>query len=177
MTVLKTSNMEDFSDLNAKYPISRISRLPSGSIRVIPFKIGENNAFTLIELMMVIAIIAILAGFAVGGIRFYVKKAYNVTLQHDLKNFAAAQDNFFTDNNRYLGSTGDFIQGGDTPTGTIVFPEVNFRPSNGVKIEIISGDGATPQGPPAFTARATHEKASKRYAYNFATDEMTEEEL
>jgi len=163
--------------LNIYHASNEISSLPLNRFRfVTPRQIRGTGAFTLIELMMVIAIISILAAFAVGGFRFYVKKAYNVTLQHDLKNFAAIQEDYYVDNSRYFGGSGDYIQGGATLTGPLASAEFKFRPSTGVKIEIISGNGASPEGPPAFRARAVHEKASKRYTYDFVTDQMTEEE-
>ncbi|MDO9585549.1 MAG: hypothetical protein Q7I93_03585, partial [Syntrophales bacterium] len=66
----------------------------------------------MIEIMLVIVIIGILVSIAISGFHFYIKKAYNVTVKHDLKNFVGAQENYYVDNNRYHGSSGDYIQGG-----------------------------------------------------------------
>lgn len=157
------------------YNSNRISPSALNYFRlVMPRQIRNKRAFSLVEIMVAIAIISILSGIAIGGFRFYIKKAYNVTIKHDLKNFIIIQKDFYTENNRYHGTDGDYIQGGDTVTGPLVSGEFKFRPSKGVKIEIISGDGANPEGPPAFTARSSHEKATKTFSYNFVTAEMTE---
>jgi len=64
----------------------------------------------------------------------------------------------------------------DPVTGSLVSFDFNFRPSDGVKNEIISGNGISSQGPPAFMARADHDKALKRSIYNFVTGQMTQED-
>ena len=136
---------------------------------------GEK-AFTLVELLVVIGIIGILASIAIGSFSYYINRAYNVTIRQDLKYFATAQEDYFAGNSRYLGSSGDYILGGNPATGPLATSEFKARPSEGVRIEIISGHGAAPQGPPAFIARADHERATVRYSYNFATDQLTEED-
>jgi prepilin-type N-terminal cleavage/methylation domain-containing protein len=135
-----------------------------------------NRAFTLLEMVVVIAIIGILASIAISGFHYYMNKAYTVTVKHDLRNFVTAQEEYFAGNNRYLGATGDYIQGGNPVTGSLSSPEFKLYPADGVKIEITAGDGANPQGPPAFTAKADHVKATKRYYFNFVTAQMTEED-
>jgi hypothetical protein len=74
---------------------------------------------------------------------------------HDLNSFVKAQHNYNIDYQRYFGATGDFIEAGNPPTGTLSMPEFKFKPS--VRIEIISGDGANPNDPGSpFKAQANH---------------------
>ena len=137
-----------------------------------PFTAKE--AFTLVEVIVVIGIISILAVIAVSGFQYYVRKAYNVTVSHDLKSFATAEEAYFAVWNRYMGKAGDYVKGGNPPVGTLDITELKFHPSEGVTIEIISGD-EDGRGDP-FIARADHEKATKKYVYDFSTSRLTEED-
>ncbi len=66
---------------------------------------GEKG-FTLIELMIVIAIIGILAAIAIPQFSSYRKRAYNSAAQTDLKNTATAEEAYFVDHQTY-GAHGD----------------------------------------------------------------------
>ncbi len=66
-------------------------------------KMKEQKGFTLIELMIVIAIIGILAAIAIPQFSAYRKRSYNSAAQSDLKNFMTAQEAYFVDEQTYCG--------------------------------------------------------------------------
>jgi len=65
---------------------------------------GDNKGFTLIELMIVIAIIGILAAIAVPMFDSYRKKGYNSGAVWDIKNAASAQEAYYVDFRTYTSS-------------------------------------------------------------------------
>jgi type IV pilus assembly protein PilA len=86
-------------------------------------ELKKQGGFTLIELMIVIAIIGILAAIAVPQFGFYRKRSYNTAAHSDLKNFTTAQEAYFVDELTYCssptaltGSYGAFTSDGVTVT-------------------------------------------------------------
>jgi type IV pilus assembly protein PilE len=133
-----------------------------------------KNGFSLVELMCVVIILGVLATFALGAYQGVVRTAYKVTMQHDLQEFVRMQEVYFTFNSRYCGQTGEYIQGGASPAGTLMIPGASFLPSEDVRIEIISGNGQSPAGPPCFKAKVSHVKLNVTYEYDFATRQRME---
>lgn len=67
-------------------------------------KMKNQKGFTLIELMIVIAIIGILAAIAIPQFSAYRKRSYDSSAQSDLKNATTAQEAYFVDESRYCGT-------------------------------------------------------------------------
>ena len=69
-------------------------------------KMRDEKGFTLIELMIVIAIIGILAAIAIPQFSAYRKRSYNASANADLRNAATAQEAYFVDESTYTGTVG-----------------------------------------------------------------------
>jgi len=70
----------------------------------------NEQGFTLIELMIVIAIIGILAAIAIPQFSAYRTRSFNAAGAADLRNAATAQEAYFVDNQAYT-ATAATLQG------------------------------------------------------------------
>ncbi len=61
----------------------------------------DQKGFTLIELMIVIAIIGILAAIAIPQFSNYRMRSYNAAVISDLKNTSLAEEAYYNDNRSY----------------------------------------------------------------------------
>jgi type IV pilus assembly protein PilA len=111
------------------------------------FKIARaNDGFTLIEILIVIAIIGVLAAIAIPQLSIYRTRAYNKAAVSDLKNAAIAQEAYHVDNKQYCNSL-----------TTLSNPPYNLYLSGGVNFTIVSADVA------AYSMEAYHPSGDVTY--------------
>ena len=102
----------------------------------------RKDGFTLIELMIVIAIIGILAAIAIPQFSSYRIRSHNSLALSDLRNAGSSQEAYYTDNERYTVNEGSLI-------GSHV--------SAGVDLDIMGASNA------GYTMRAYHSNGDKTY--------------
>lgn len=94
---------------------------------------SQKKGFTLIEVLIVVAIIGVLATIAIPQFSAYRAKAYCSTLKADLANLAISQEAYFYENDVYLAATVTGGGGSNVP---------NFIWTNGVTL-VSSAGGLT----------------------------------
>ena len=87
----------------------------------------RDEGFTLIEVMIVVAIIAILAAIAIPQLSVHRTKSYNTAAVSDLKNAAIAQEAYYVDNRQY---TNDISNLTTIPYNLYISQSVNIAVSS-----------------------------------------------
>ena len=115
----------------------------------------RQRGFTLVELLVVVAIIGILAAVAVQAMHRYRQQAYDAAAIHDLANAVKAEEAYYATFQSYV----TFTASGPT---TITVPSTSV---SGTVTVSITGDSLTFQGT-ATSSRGT----GKVYSYDSITD-------
>ena len=125
-----------------------------------------RKGFTLVELLFVMAIIAILAGFAIANLKDSSKTAAINGMKNDARNAIAIQQTYFADNQSY-----DSADGAGDANGVLLG-------DNGAKFSVSNNDTLTTasedcgDGTVGFTLKVTNPTnvPGKAVTYNSCTD-------
>ncbi|NLF26050.1 MAG: type II secretion system protein [Deltaproteobacteria bacterium] len=103
----------------------------------------SSSGFSLIELLVVMAIVGILTAIAVPQYNDYKKRAFDLRARIDLQNVATAEEAYFMDHERYLPCIAE---------SCTELPGIKTL-SKGVELEVEASESQ-------FTGRASHPKGS-----------------
>lgn len=102
------------------------------SFSKIRFNVKKEAGFTLVELLIVIAIIAILAAIAIPAFNRYIAYTKILTLKNDLRNaYIAAQDYLINNNSNFVDDGNKLYNYGFKKTQGIDILSVNISVNSG----------------------------------------------
>jgi type IV pilus assembly protein PilA len=116
-------------------------------------RLHKKEGFTLIELMIVIAIIGILAAIAIPQFSAYRTRSYNSAAQSDLRNMATAQEAYYVDNSTYCNSETDIADGtyGYRQSGDVTIDTTGSKTGYTIEAYHTSGDATYSMAGPGGT--------------------------
>jgi len=119
---------------------------------------NKQKGFTLIELMVVIAIIGILAAIAIPTSYYFRQKSFEDTVQQDVRNAATAEEAYYAESQTYI-SFGPLTGAAGTSNFTIA-PGVLIKLSQNVTVQgVVQVDGSV-------LITATHPGATNPISYS-----------
>ncbi len=118
----------------------------------------DQRGFPLLELLLVIAIIAILGAIAIPQFLSYRQTAFDARAKSDLRNAANAEEAYFV-------ATGDYL---DCSNASCISQLPDFRLSDTVTITMVAANGAQP----TFTGTAYTNGGQKTFLYDSSAGGM-----
>lgn len=144
------------------FPLKILTRAPWHRKREAEMAVHLKKGFTLIEIMIVVAIMAILALIAVGRYNAYVERSRESAVQSLLRNLVLAQTTLKTN-----AEATDFlpVDGVSAVDNIAKLAEYGFRPDPQVGFVGIPFDGEAPGGFLLFGAHIS--KGARVFVFNF----------
>ncbi len=113
----------------------------------------SEKGFTLIELMIVVAIIGILAAIAIPQFAAYRTRGFNADSMSAVRNAATAMEAYFADNQTYNCTDAQLQAAGYTPKGTITLTHagdtatysLTGQHTSSTRVYTLTGPGGTVQ--------------------------------
>ena len=141
-----------------------------------------RKAFTLVELLIVIAIIAILAAIAIPQFSKYKERAYVAAMMSDAHNLIAAEEAFYADQDQKYFVTNNtsnspnYVQASyNETTGEIKYNnEVLLQLSSGVTLDNLEPSDCS--GVPGYKFTLKHSRTSKQVTYDSCSSKAPEVE-
>ena len=102
-----------------------------------------SKGFTLIEVLMVVAVIGILAAVAISQFAAYRARAYDTQMKSDLKNAAVAMESYFANKNSYPTTVAAIVATGFSPTAGVTLT-INVISPNSYTLTASAPNGTQP---------------------------------
>jgi prepilin-type N-terminal cleavage/methylation domain-containing protein len=129
----------------------------------------KQKGFTLIELMIVVAIIGILAAIAIPQFSAYRVKAFNSAAESDLRNLMTAEEATYADAQQYFPINSSTVTGTGGSTTASTFSSATLGTLTGAKVSNQVGFAISTANSAANYAIFTgHSKGDRVYAGNDA---------